>query len=92
VELSWSAPASDGNAAIKGYVVQWSRDGGRTWITYSHAASAATRLTVQQLQVARTYVFRVAAWNDAGQGSFSLMSNAVYVRPRQPIILVPKAG
>ena len=92
VELSWSAPASDGNAAIKDYVVQWSSDGGRTWTTYTHAASAATRLTIQQLQSGRTYVFRVAALNDAGQGSFSLLSNAVYVRPRPPIILVPAAG
>ena len=93
VELSWSAPASDGNAAIKDYVVQLSSDGGRTWITYTHAASAATRLTIQQLQSGRTYVFRVAALNDAGQGSFSPLSNAVYVRPQQPIIiLVPKAG
>jgi hypothetical protein len=92
VELSWSAPASDGSAAIKDYVVQWSSDGGRTWTTYTHAASVATRITIQQLQSGRTYVFRVAALNDAGQGSFSPLSNAVYVRPRPPIILVPKGG
>jgi len=93
VELSWSAPASDGNAAIKDYVVQLSSDGGTTWITYTHAASAATRLTIQQLQSGRTYVFRVAALNDAGQGPFSTLSNAIYVRPQPPlIILVPKAG
>ena len=92
VELSWSAPASDGNAPIKDYVVQLSSDGGRTWTTYKHAVSTATRLTIQQLQSGRTYVFRVAALNDAGQGSFSPLSNAVYVRPRPPIILVPKAG
>jgi len=93
VELSWSAPASDGNAAIKDYVVQWSSDGGKTWTTYTHAASAATRLTIQQLQSGRTYVFRIAALNDVGQGSFSTLSNAIYIRPRPPIIiLLPKAG
>jgi len=91
VELSWSAPESDGNAAIKDYVVQWSGDGGQTWTNYRHIASAATRMTIQQLQGGRTYVFRVAALNDAGQGSYSSPSNSVYVRSQPIVIPVPYA-
>ncbi len=71
VGLSWSAPASTGGLAISDYVLQSSRDGGRSWTTIPHRASAATKATVTGLVNGTPYVFRVAAVNGIGVGAFT---------------------
>ncbi len=73
--LSWSAPLSIGTA-ITDYVVQYSSDGGNSWTTFNHAPSNATSIVVTGLNNGTAYVFRVAAVNLIGTGSFSTVSNS----------------
>jgi len=71
VRLSWSVPASNGGQPILDYVIQSSRDGGRTWTNVPHRASAATSATVAGLSNGSPYVFRVGAVNAVGTGAVS---------------------
>ena len=75
VTLSWKAPTRNGGAAIGGYVLQSSSDGGRTWTAIPGALST-TSTTVTGLTNGVSHVFRVAATNDVGIGAFSAKSPA----------------
>ena len=76
VTLTWTAPTNTGGAAKLGYLVQTSTDGGTTWTTVSLRFERATAV-IPFLKNGTTYTFRVAAFNRAGQGSFSDPSAAV---------------
>ena len=69
--LAWRAPASDGGLPITDWLVQSSTDGGVSWTTVPHDASAATTITVTGLANGTAHLFRVAAVNLAGAGGFS---------------------
>ena len=71
VTLSWSAPASNGGAAITDYIVHYSSNGGASWITFNDGTSATTSATVTGLTNGTTYLFQVAAVNAAGSGAFA---------------------
>lgn len=77
VVLTWTAPASDGGSAITDYVVQYSSDSGSTWTTFSDGTSSSTGATVTGLTNGTAYVFRVAAVNAVGTGSYTSASDAV---------------
>ena len=78
--LAWTAPASNGGLPITNYVVQYSRDSGRTWFTFVRPQSAATSTTVTGLANGVAWVFRVAAVNGVGMGGFSPASVGVIPR------------
>ncbi|NBT36396.1 MAG: fibronectin type III domain-containing protein, partial [Betaproteobacteria bacterium] len=80
VALSWTAPASNGGSAITGYKVEYQASGG-AWTGFSDNTSTATTLTVTGLTNNTAYVFRVAAKNLAGAGSYSESSSAVTPQP-----------
>jgi len=92
VELGWSAPTSDGGAAVSDYVVQFSANDGATWSLFTDGTSSVSSATVTGLTNGVGYVFRVAAVNSAGTGAFSLVSPEVVPRttPTQPA--TPTAG
>jgi hypothetical protein len=69
--VSWRAPSSNGGAAITGYDIQYSSDGGLNWSDAPRAAANATRAVVNSLSNTTAYVFQVAAVNAFGRGSFS---------------------
>jgi hypothetical protein len=75
--VSWTAPASDGGAAITDYTIQYSSNGGTSWSTFAHAASTATSITVTGLTNGTAYIFRVAAVNSVGTGAYSTASGSV---------------
>jgi predicted phage tail protein len=75
-QLTWVAPASNGSP-ISDYTIQYSSNGGSTWTTFAHGASALTSATVAGLANGTTYVFRVAAVNGVGTSAFSLPSSPV---------------
>lgn len=69
--LTWTAPASNGGAAITDYVVQYSPAGGNSWATFADGTSATASATVTGLTASTSYDYRVAAVNSAGQGAYS---------------------
>jgi hypothetical protein len=69
--VSWTAPASNGGSAITDYTVQYSSNSGSSWTTFSDGTSASTSATVTGLTLNTAYIFRVAAVNALGAGSYS---------------------
>lgn len=65
IELNWVAPV-DGGATISDYVVEYSSDGGATWLVFSDGVSTGTTATVTGLLPAVDYNFRVSAVNVIG--------------------------
>jgi len=72
--VSWTAPASNGGSAITDYVIQYSSNSGSSWTTFSDGTSTSTSATVTGLTLDTAYIFRVAAVNVIGTGSYSTAS------------------
>ena len=75
--ISWTAPTDNGGRAITDYLIQFSADGGTNWTTFSDSVSTVTSVTVTGLTRGTSYLFRVAAANPEGTGSYSEASVAV---------------
>ena len=66
VTLSWTAPGSDGGAAISGYQIYWGTSpGGESGTPLNGSLVAGTSYTVTGLTNGTTYYFTVAAVNQA---------------------------
>lgn len=75
--LSWTAPASDGGAAITDYTVQYRTTAGPgAWTTFADAVSTATSAVVTGLTNGTGYDFQVAAVNSVGTGTYSATASA----------------
>uniref|UniRef100_UPI003983B98B fibronectin type III domain-containing protein n=1 Tax=Lapillicoccus sp. TaxID=1909287 RepID=UPI003983B98B len=74
--VAWTPPASDGGAAITGYVVTALDSAGNPAGTVTVAGNI-TSATVTGLTNGQTYRLKVAASNLLGVGAFSALSNAV---------------
>lgn len=87
VALSWLAPADNGGSTITDYVVEYSSDGGGSWLTFSHAPSAAVDRTIVGLTNGVAYVFRVSAVNVISTGPVSVASAPITPRtvPAAPV-------
>lgn len=77
VSLSWTAPTYNNGAAITDYTIQFSSNSGSSWSTFAHDASSSPSITVTGLTNNTAYIFRVAAINSAGTGSYSTNSSSV---------------
>ena len=73
--VRWSAPASNGGAAINGYAVRVFSGG--TLVKAVQTGAAARQLTVGKLTPGRVYTFRVVAKNVAGVSAVSGVSSRV---------------
>lgn len=76
--VAWAAP--DGSAAVTGYVVRAYQQGTDMVVSEVFPADA-TDVVLEGLRSGRTYVFTVAAVNDAGEGPGSAPSAAVTTPP-----------
>lgn len=74
IALSWNAPASNGGSAITDYLIEYSSNGGSTWQTFAHTASAATTAVLTGLTPNATYTARVSAINSVGTGPVSTVA------------------
>jgi autotransporter-associated beta strand protein len=94
VSLSWTAPSSNGGAAITDYVIQYKTTTASTWSTFSDGTSTATSATVTGLTNGTGYVFQVAAVNSAGTGAYSSSTGAVTpaTTPGAPTTVIGTAG
>jgi titin len=79
VSLSWSAPVYNGGSSVTSYVVEISRDGGRSWASAATPSGTSTAITGLTNGVA--YVFRARAVNAAGTGAASAWVTAAPVAP-----------
>lgn len=77
VDVSWTAPTSDGGSAITGYQVE-QRTGGGAWAPASttSAVGTSTSAEVRGLTVGASYDFRVRAVNSAGASVYSVTASA----------------
>ena len=77
INLSWTAPASDGGSAITGYRIEVSSDGGATW-TDRVANTGITTTTYEHpsLAAGTTRHYRVSAINTNGAGTASNVDSA----------------
>jgi predicted phage tail protein len=95
--VTWTAPSSNGGAAITGYVVQYSSDNGDSWTTASCSGTATTcNVTGPPVSLLNGtgYIFHVAATNAVGTGSYSTASSSVTpaTLPGAPTAVSASAG
>lgn len=96
VRATWTAP-DDNGAAITGYIVSWSSDGGTTW---SEAIAAeGTTLWIPRLENDRAHLVRVSAINAVGTSAPTVspvvtpreIPDAIELAPVAPVT-APPAG
>jgi len=77
VTIDWNAPSTSGGAAISSYEVyaKYSSDGGSTWDTdFTLLTTTSSNVTIYKtadLNIAKTYQFRVRALTDVGNTEYS---------------------
>jgi hypothetical protein len=77
INLSWTTPANNGGAAITGYKIERSTDGGTTWSAISsNAGSTPTTYSDTGLAASTAYTYKVSAINSVGTSSPSNTSTA----------------
>ena len=77
INLSWSAPASDGGSAITGYKIEVSSNGGTSWTTLvADTGNATTTYQHTGLTASSTRHYRVSAINANGSGTASNVDSA----------------
>lgn len=85
VDLSWTAPASDGGSAITDYLVEYKLDSEpSTWSTFADGTSTNITATVTGLTNDLLYNFRVSAVNAIGTSTPSVAANATPTEPTIP--------
>lgn len=83
IDLTWTAPAYDGGAAISGYRIEASEDG-VVWVDLvTNTQVTATRFSHTGLQPGSTRHYRVSAVNSAGTGMPSGVASASTDDPRE---------
>jgi hypothetical protein len=83
VTLAWTAPASDGNAPITDYAVEFGPDTA-SYAAITRTPSTAATQAVTGLTPQTEYVFRVAAVNGIGTGSFTSPITRTTLAPTVP--------
>ena len=90
INLSWTAPSSNGGSAITGYKIEGSTNGGATWSAIvSNSGSTGTTYSNTGLAANTTYSYRVSAINSVGTGAPSNTASASTLSSgtgQQPII------
>ena len=95
IDLSWQKPNNNNGAAVLGYRIEASSDGGGTWrIIRSNTNSTSTRYSHRGLQPASTRHYRVYGINAAGVGAASNTARATTEAtvPGAPRSLTAEAG
>lgn len=96
INLTWDEPADDNGAAVTGYYIEVSADGGSSWTDLvANTGSAATDYPHTGLDPATTRHYRVSAINSAGTGNPSNVASATTPanRPGRPTgLMAEKQG
>jgi len=86
VDLSWSAPISNGGSAITDYIIEYKLTSGGVWAPFADGVSTNSFTTVLNLSNDTSYSFRVSAVNAIGQGPVSDEVTAIPGPPAQVLI------
>ncbi len=93
VTLTWTAPASDGGAAISDYVIEYKVSNDSTWTVVNDGVRTIPSASITSLINSTAYDFRVAAKNSVGTSAFtSSVSETPLARPSAPQTLVATYG
>ena len=77
INLSWSAPTSDGGSRITGYKIEVSSNPGQSWsVRVSNTRSSSTTYSHTGLESGTTWHYRVSAINAEGTGEPSNVDSA----------------
>jgi hypothetical protein len=97
VELTWDVPNNNGSI-INNYNVQYSTNGGTTWTNskdtvrvFPDDISSTQTLLIDDLNTG-TYIFRVKAINDIGDGNYSNNSSSILVTSFSPSAVILSSG
>lgn len=66
ITLSWLPPLSSGSSPVTDYIITYSADGGKTWLTYTDPVSSSTTVAITGLPSKTQYTFMVKAKNSVG--------------------------
>ena len=93
VNLSWTPPVGS-TSHVTGYRIQYSSNGGGTWVAAPDVTSPVTSSTILGLTNGTGYIFRVQATSSSGLGSWSANSGIITPpgAPGAPINVVAVAG
>ena len=69
--LRWTAPSSNGGAAITGYEIEYRSGTSGSWTDGPDPGANATSRTISSLTPNTTYQFRIRAINSVGSGTWS---------------------
>ena len=91
IDLSWTAPSSIGGAAIEGYKIEFSSNGGVTWydLVADTDATNTTHSHSSNLSAGNTRHYRVSAINSGGAGP---ASNVAVATTAAADVLVSNTG
>ena len=91
IDLSWTAPSSIGGAAITGYKIEFSINGGTTWsdLVADTDATNTTHSHSSNLSAGNTRHYRVSAINSGGAGP---ASNVAFATTAAADVLVSNTG
>jgi subtilisin family serine protease len=76
VSLTWNAPSSAGSAVITDYAVEYSANGGATWVRFVDAVTPTRGAVISGLTGGTNYQFRVSALNIYGVSAPSNLASA----------------
>ncbi|HEV2390634.1 MAG TPA: fibronectin type III domain-containing protein, partial [Nitrososphaerales archaeon] len=89
INLSWTAPSTDGGSPITGYTIQRSSDGGSSWSTIvPSTSSASTTYSDTGLSAAQTYTYLVEALSSVGSSPPSNTASSTTYPPSNSTITV----
>lgn len=69
IDVTWTAPASDGGAPILEYIIEKQDTKRGTWSAADKAKPGATQHTIGKLVEGNEYMFRISAENEVGVSS-----------------------
>jgi trimeric autotransporter adhesin len=84
VDLSWTAPVSDGGDTITDYLVEYKQASSGTWLSFTDGVSITTEATVTGLTNNTAYNFRVSAVNGIGTSTPSSVATSTPSAPSAP--------
>lgn len=92
ISLKWRPPERIGAAELKGYGVEYCKEGTDEWIPVSEDLTDRTSMIVRNLTTGDKLQFRVRAYNMAGPSAPATLAQAVTIREimQRPKIWLPR--